>query len=408
MNKVLFVACLVLAAISFGVCYAEAPTSEMLKSMSDEELRTLSAQIASSSSINSFFHGGLELFSGIVVFGVLLLIPAWLFGKGKLVATLTAMSFCMGLLFGLGNSLTMPEGLSQVKDEINQRQKSQIASTTTQPEKGNKNTQEKESPKVAEEKKNENGKPVTDDVLQSFRDSVTDDEMKKFFKIAKKYQYTESQVRDFVAKMKLVGVDFSVLKEGIPIPYGFRFYMSNHGRKSSEGNFCFATNECSVEVLTQKEDRLKIDTIFIHQRDQQSPLYTLYKDNNIIGDFPDVLLAPEASEKIRATVNDYISTRSGNIIESYLLYTPITVTKDAFSDESKWKGGPNTQFEFVIPYCYIRYAVPSEVYGEKEKEKYSKLCFNKHGELLLAIDYPLPKEDEYNMLLKQAVERVKL
>ena len=409
MKKILFLTGLVIAFISLGTCFAEAPTSEMLKSMSDEELKALSTQIASSSSIHSFFNGGLEFFSGVVVFGVLLLIPAWFFGKGKFVATVTAMSFCMGLLFGLGNSLTMPEGLSQVKDEINQRQKSQIASTTTQPEKGNKNTQEKESHRVAEEKKNENGKPVADDVLQSFRDSVTDDEMKKFLKIAKIYQYSEAQVRDFAAYIKMVGVDFSKLSDAIKYPNGFRFKIDSYNRRTSEGDLCFLY-DCALHISTEKDNKTKVKQIFIAFQEKSNPMYTLYLDGNITGDFSDMFLNPEAREKLNSTVEEYVSNRSGKLKDNRIpiMHKYMMATKDAFSDESKWKGGNSKEFGFLIPYSPVQYTVPSEVYGEKEKENYTLFLFNKNGELLLALDAPTPKEDDFNTLLKQAVERVKL
>lgn len=135
MKKILFLSGLMITVISFGICFAEAPTSEMLSSMSDEELKALSTQLASSSSIYSFFHFVGDLFGAIFVFGALLLIPAWFFGKGKLIATLTAISFCMGLLFGLGNSLTMPEGLPEVNAEIEQRKKNISAEATKQQQK---------------------------------------------------------------------------------------------------------------------------------------------------------------------------------------------------------------------------------------------------------------------------------
>ena len=314
----------------------------------------------------------------------------------------------MLILFAVLSCLSIGCGQETRNNTNTQPAANTQASTTAQPNKENKDTKEKESQKVSEEKKVMNGKPVTDDVLQSFRDSVTDDEMKMFLKIAKKYQYTESQVRDLAASMKMVGIDFSVLKEGYPIPDGFRFDIDSYKRTSSEGNYCYLYYECSVEVLYQKDDKSKTATIFIHQRDQQTPLYILYKDNSIVGDFSDMLLDPDAKEKIKTTVNDYVASHSGNNLEGNLSHFSIEVTKDAFSDESKWKGGNNKQFGYIIPRSYIRYDVPSEVYGEKGKQKYSLLLFNKHGELLLALDYPLPKKEELKSLIQHAMEKVKI
>ncbi len=255
-----------------------------------------------------------------------------------------------------------------------------------------------------------NGKPVTDDMLQSFRDSVTEDEMKLFIKVAKTNRYTESEVRDIAAKMKIVGIDFSLLKEGtISGLGGISFDMSSDYRGAED--YCVLRN-CGIWVKTPKNDKKKVVSIHIIRKQQYGPaipFYTLYNNDNIVGDFSDVLISQENIERIATTINEYVMSRGGQLIDNVgVSYTYITVTKDVFSHESKWKGGDQEKFSFPIIKSEPRYTEPSEVYGEKEKVRQSVFLFNKRGELLTVLHYPLPNEEQRTELVIQAAEKVKL
>ena len=268
-----------------------------------------------------------------------------------------------------------------------------------------------------------NGKPVTDEMLQSFRDSVTEEEMSLFTDIAKhtKFRYNKAQVRDIAARMKMVGIDFSLIEQGKVagdiLRDGLSFKIIS---MSDEEKFSFAYG-CYVFVQLQKDDKSKVVAIDLSVKESNqpfNPIYTLYKNDKIIGDFSDVIITSEIKGIIIEKIQEYVSNLGGNIkkinnrgtLDIRISCTWLKITKEALSEESKWKGNDSGKFSFPIILVKVGYNAPSEVYGEKEQEKHERFLFNKNGELVIALPDFIPeqKKSHYNKLLLEKLENVKL
>lgn len=291
-------------------------------------------------------------------------------------------------------------------------------------EKNDQHPSQEEQHKKSETAENDisSGKPVTQEMIQSFRDSVTEEEMSLFIhNIAKRMRYTEAQVRDIAARMKMVGIDFSMIAQGEVagdiLSDGLSFKITP---MSNEEKFSFASGTY-VFVQLQKDDKSKVVAIDLSVKENSywQPLYTLYKNDKIIGDFSDVIITLEMKEKIVGKVHEYVSNIGGNIppkdpngVSNLRIgVKSLTITKDALSDESKWKGNEDKPFPFPIISVWVRYNAPSEVYGVKEQEKRERFLFNRNGELLIVVPEAIHQEKEkshYNKLLTEALKNIKL
>ena len=226
------------------------------------------------------------------------------------------------------------------------------------------------------------------------------------------------------ARMKMVGIDFSMIERGkvtADIADVFRQGLSFEIKSTNGNNFSFVSG-AHIFVQLQESDTSKVVAIDLSSKESNKPFvpfYTLYKNDKIIGDFSDVIITSEMKEKVVGKVHEYVSNIGGNIPpkdkgtgSSNLRIggTSLTITKDALSEESKWKGGEGKSFSFPIISVWVRYNVPSEVYGVKEQEKHERFLFNQNGELLIVVPEVIQEKEKshYNKLLTEALKNIKL